>query len=367
MPGMTRDSSPNTPARSFRSDNNAGLCPEAMAALQRANDGGHQVGYGDDAYTQRAVDAFREVFGPDVAVFFVATGTAANTLAIAALTEPWEQVICHANCHYNFDESTAPERITHCRIARVQTGRTKLTAGDIEQAAIGSRGDVHHPQPGVITVSNATEFGTVYSPDELAAICETARGMGYRVHVDGARFANAVASIGGPPRQLAGDTGIDALSFGGTKNGLACGEAVLFFPQRDGSAFERAVRTFPFHRKGTGHLLSKHRFVSAPFAGSLAGDAWLRHAAHANAMARHLADGLREQSIEPAFPVEANAVFLRLPVEVDERLRASGHGYYPFEPPRPDGTVLVRLMCSFDTRPDDVERLIDDLQQAMRR
>ncbi len=345
--------------RSFRSDNNAGLCPEALRAINAAHETGHQVGYGDDQDTQAAVEAFRSIFGPDTAVFFVATGTAANTLAIAALTEPWQQVICHGNSHYNFDESTAPERITHCRISVVRTGETKLKPEDLPAAAIGSRGDVHHPQPGVVSISNATEFGTVYRPDEVRALADRAHAMGFRMHMDGARFANAVAALGCEPRELVRDVGVDALSFGGTKNGLAFGEAVLFFPQGDGGVQENAVRTFPFHRKGTGHLLSKHRFVSAPFAATLTDGAWLRHAGRANAMARRLASGLERIGLAPAFPVEANAVFVRLPERVDAKLREQGHGYYAFEKPRPDGTVLVRLMASFDSAEADVDRFLN--------
>ena len=350
--------------RSFRSDNNAGLCPEALRAVNAAHAGGHQIGYGDDQYTIAAVESFRRIFGPETAVFFVATGTAANTLAIAALTDPWQQVICHANSHYNFDESTAPERITHCRVSVVRTDESKLRPEDLVPAAIGARGDVHHPQPGVVSISNATEFGTVYTPGDVRALAETARAMGFRLHMDGARFANAVASLGCEPRELVNEAGVDALSFGGTKNGLAFGEAVLFFPQNDGRAYENAVRTFPFHRKGTGHLLSKHRFVSAPFAATLTDGAWLRHAGRANAMAQRLAIGLERTGLTPAFSVEANAVFVRLPARIDTHLRNDGHGYYAFESPRPDGTVLVRLMASFDSTEADVDRFLDAVAAA---
>jgi threonine aldolase len=352
------------PARTFRSDNNAGLCPEAMEAIRLANDGGHEPGYGDDACTRRALAAFHAIFGEQTSVWFVATGTAANTLAIAALTEPWQQVICHAHCHYNFDESTAPERITHCRMVPVSTSGTKLTPTMVASAATGTRGDVHQPQAGVVSISNPTEFGTVYTPDELRALCDAAHAMGYRVHVDGARFANAVASLGCHPRELAGAAGVDALSFGGTKNGLALGEAVLFFPQGDGSSYQRAVRTFAFHRKGTGHLLSKHRFVSAPFAQVLGEGAWLRHAAHANAMARRLGEGLAARGHPPATVVEANAVFVRWPAAVDACLKAAGHGYYPFAPPDAQGRTLFRLMCSFDTQPHEVDAFLADVERA---
>jgi threonine aldolase len=349
--------------RTFRSDNNAGLCPEAMQALIEANDVSHEIGYGDDTYTARAVAAFKRIFGEDTAVFFVANGTAANTLAIAALTEPWQEIICHSHSHCSMDESTAPERFTHCRVSAIHTNDSKLTVADIENAVMHSRGDLHQPQPGVLTISSTTEFGTVYSPSETKALCDAAHAAGYRVHVDGARFANAVASLGCDPRDLTGHAGVDALSFGGTKNGLAFGEAVLFFPQGDRSVQKRAVVTFPFHRKSTGHLLSKHRFVSAPFAATLETGAWLRHAKHANTIAGMLADGLARFGLQPRFPVQANGVFVSLPPHVDAALQQCGHGYYPFGNPE---WRLVRLMCSFDTTEDDVQRFVSDVEAATR-
>lgn len=348
--------------RTFRSDNNAGLCPEALRAITEANDGSHEIGYGDDAYTARAVEAFQRVFGSDIAVFFVATGTAANTLAIASLTQPWEQVLCHAHSHINDDESTAPERLTHCRVNAIRADDRRISPADIEQAANHSRGDVHQPQPGVVSISNTSEFGTVYSPAEVKALCKVAHEAGYRVHVDGARFANAVAASECNPREFANDAGVDALSFGGTKNGLAFGEAVLFFPQGDGSAFRRAVEAFPYHRKGTGHLLSKHRFVSAPLAATLSDGSWLRHARHANAMARSLADGLARLGVEIRFPPQANAVFVTLPPAVDAALQARGHGYYPFGD-RQWG--VSRLMCSFNTTSEDVQMFLNDVEKAL--
>jgi threonine aldolase len=343
------------PMRTFRSDNNAGLCPEAIAAIIAANDD-HQVAYGDDEWTARAVDAFRALFGAEVEVFFVATGTAANTLAIAALTEPWQQIICHADSHVNDDESTAPEQMTSCRVIGIHTESPTLTADDIRRAATHTRGDVHQPQPGVVTVANSTEFGAIYTPEAMRAICTEAHGLGYRVHVDGARFANAVASAGCNPRALTALAGVDALSFGGTKNGLAYGEAVVFFPQPGNEeGFRRAVTTFPFRRKGTGHLLSKHRFVAAPFEAVLRSGAWLKHAGHANAMAASLARGLQALGYELPYPTQANAVFVKLPPSIDEFLRARGHGYFPFGR---DG--LVRLMCSFNTVSGDVDAFLAD-------
>ena len=347
--------------RSFRSDNNAGLCPEALAGLTTACDGAHHIGYGDDVITQRAVEVFHRLFGESTAVFFVATGTAANTLAIASLTEPWNRVLCHRHSHYNDDESTAPERLTGCRVTALESDPVKIVADDLRRLIGNGRGDVHQPSPGVLTLSNATEFGTVYRPAELRELCDLAHEGGYRVHMDGARFANAVAACGCAPRELTVDVGLDALSFGGTKNGLAFGEAVLFFRQGDGSAWRRARETFEHHRKASGHLLSKHRFVSAPFAATLDDGSWLRHAAHANAMARRLATGLHELGIEPVYPVEANGVFVRLPVPVDEALQARGHGYYPFGD---SDQGLSRLMCSFDTTEDEVDGFLADVRGA---
>jgi threonine aldolase len=345
--------------RTFRSDNNAGLCPEAMQAMAEAG-AGHQMAYGDDEWTARGVAAFREIFGDEAAVFFVSGGTAANVLAIAALTHPWQQIICHRDSHVAWDESTAQERLTHCRVVSAGGPSPKLTPEDVRRAAGHSRGDVHQSQPGVVTVSNASELGAVYTPKHMRELCEVAHELGYRVHVDGARFANAVSALGCSPREMSAAAGVDALSFGGTKNGLAYGEAVIFFPQAASPGwFERAVEAFPFHRKSTGHLLSKHRFVTAPFEAVLRSGAWLRHAAHANAMAARLDRGLRALGYELPHETAANAVFVRLPPDVDARLKARGHEYHPFGEDR-----LARLMCSFDTTEADVDALLADAAAA---
>jgi threonine aldolase len=347
----------------FRGDNNAGLCPEALQALIDVS-AGHHIAYGDDEHTAAAVAAFRGIFGDTTSIWFVATGTAANTLAIAALTEPWQQVLCHAHSHYNDDESTAPERISHCRTIQIRADSSKLEPSDLGRYGIGVRGDVHRPQPGVVTITNPTEFGTVYTPAETAALSAAAHAAGFRVHVDGARFANAVAALGCDPRELTVDAGVDALSFGGTKNGLACGEAVLFFRQGDGRAFEAATRAFPFHRKSTGHLLSKHRFMSAPFAATLRDGAWLRHAGHANDMAGRLSAGLGEAGYQLRYPTEVNGVFVTMPTAVDAALRARGYEYYAFGEP---GWNLFRLMCSFDTEPAQVDAVVADAGSVVAR
>ncbi len=346
--------------RRLRSDNNAGMTPEALQAVIDVHRD-HCAAYGDDEHTAAAVAELRRLFGDRTSVGFVATGTAANTLAIAALTQPWQQVVCHVHSHYNDDESTAPERITHCRTVQVRTESSKLEPADIERVGGQARRDVHQPQPGVITLSNPTEFGTVYTPRELAALCEAAHRAGYRVHVDGARFANAVAALDCEPRALAVDAGIDALSFGGTKSGLAYGEAVLFFAQGDGRTFEAATAAFPYHRKGTGHLLSKHRFVSAPFAATIRDGSWLRHATHANRMAGRLAEGLAALGYQLLYPAEANAVFVTLEPAVDRALRERGHVYFRFGDP---AWNLFRMMCSFDTQPADIEAFLSDASGA---
>jgi threonine aldolase len=363
---------PNT--RSLRSDNNAGLCPEAAHAII-ACASGHAVGYGDDHYTARAVSAIRKLFGDNTEVFFVATGTAANTLAIASLTEPWQSVLCHHEAHWAEDESTAPERFTGCRTSVIHPSGpqpSKLTPADIERAADASRGGVHQPAPGALTISNATEFGTIYTPDEIRALCDTAHALDRIVHIDGARFANAVAHLaattGAKPaeicRAMTADAGLDALSLGGTKAGMALGEAVVFFPnefnRRDGR-FDRAVRAFPYLRKGAGHLLSKHRFVTAPFAAMLESGAWVGHAAHANATAQRLAQGLTDLGYPIAHPVESNAVFVTLTTTQHERLTARGHGYYLFGPQK---NRLARLMCSFDTTTEDIDAFLNDANDA---
>ena len=340
--------------RTFRSDNNSGLIPEAITALQGL-DSGHAEGYGDDPWTQRATEAFRELFSSEIEVFFVATGTAANTLAIASLTEPWQRVVCHRHAHWNDDESTAPERITLCRTTVFSSHPSKLIPADLQFIAENGRGDVHQPAPGVVTISNPTEFGTVYRPDEIRALTDLAHSAGYLVHCDGARFANAVASLGVAPNALAGEAGIDVLSFGGTKNGLAFGEAVVFFPQGDGKAARRGASRFPYLRKSTGHLLSKHRVVTAMFEATLRDECWLRHAAHANAMATRLGTGLTNQGLSPVHPVEANGVFVCPPHDLRDWMLART-GFYPFGDAR---EAMHRLMCSFDTTAEDVDGFVE--------
>lgn len=337
----------------FVSDNASGLCPEALQAMVAAS-GGRAGAYGGDEDTARADSAFAGVFGPDTEVFFVATGTAANTLAIASLTRPWQQILCEEFAHLANDESTAPERLTGCRMVTLPARGRKLVPEDVERRASMPARGVHHPAPGVVSISNPTEFGEAYGPAEVAALADAAHRHGYRFHVDGARFANAVASLDCDPRALTVDAGVDALSFGGTKNGLALGEAVLLFP---GEAQAEAAAAFPTLRKSAGHLLSKHRYVTAPFEAVLTDGAWLRHAGHANAMARRLSEGLAELGCPPRFPTDTNGVFAALAPEVDRRLRAAGWVFHLFGPV--DGRA-ARFMTSFDTPSERVEQLLQD-------
>ncbi len=349
--------------RCFRSDNNAGLCPEALAAIVDASKG-HCGAYGDDEYTAAAVEALQRIFGDATSVWFVGTGTAANNLAIAALTKPWQHVLCYVYSHYSNDESTAPERFTQCRMIQIRNDSSKITPQEVAQLASEARTDVHWAPPGVLTIANPTELGTLYKPSEVKELCDVAHAAGYRVHVDGARMANAVAALGCDPRELTVTAGVDALSFGGTKNGLACGEAVIFFAQGDGEAYSQAVESLPFLRMSTGHLLSKHRFVTAPFVAVLADRVWLRHAAHANAMAAKLAEDLQRAGCSFRFATETNAVFVELPPEVDQELRRRGYEYFAFGDPKWN---LCRFMCSFDTTESQVQTLVDDFQAALGR
>jgi threonine aldolase len=343
----------------FVSDNASGLCPEALDAIVAAS-GGRAGAYGADDDTARAMSAFAEVFGRETTVFFVATGTAANTLAIASLTRPWQQILCEEFAHLANDESTAPERLTGCRVVTLPAGGRKLTPDDVDRRAGLPAREVHHPAPGVVSISNPTEFGEVYGPAEVAALADAAHRHGYRLHVDGARFANAVAALDCDPRELSVDAGVDALSLGGTKNGLALGEAVLLFP---GPAQADAADAFPTLRKSSGHLLSKHRYVTAPFQAVLADGAWLRHAAHANEMARRLSAGLADLGCPPRFATQANGVFATLDADVDERLRAAGWVFHLFGPP---GGQAARFMTSFDTPPERVDALLVDAAETRR-
>jgi len=342
--------------RGFASDNNSGAHPEVLEAIAAANEG-HVVAYGDDDYTTRARERFRDHFGTEAEPFMVFNGTGANVLALQALTRPHEAVICPETAHLSVDECGAPERIAGIKLLPVATGDGKLTP-ELVAARIERIGDQHASQPRVVSISEATELGTVYSPDEIRALAELVHEHDLYLHVDGARLANAAASLDVPLRALTTDAGVDVLSFGGTKNGLLVGDAIVFLRPE-------LARDFLFIRKQSMQLASKMRFLAAQFDALLAGDLWLRNASHANAMARRLAEAITNlDGVELAHPVEANGVFANLPApaigSLYESLPAS-HPFYVWD----EAAGTVRLMCSWDTTDDDVDALAAALEEAL--
>ncbi|NJQ03714.1 low specificity L-threonine aldolase [Streptomyces sp. PLAI1-29] len=339
-------------ARGFASDNYAGAHPEILAALALAN-GGHQTAYGEDLYTRHLQEVFRSHLGPGAEAFPVFNGTGANVTALQAMTERWGAVICAGSAHINVDEGGAPERVGGLKLLAVETGDGKLTPALIDREAHGWE-DEHRAQPQVVSVTQTTELGTCYTPEEIRAICDHAHERGMTVHLDGARIANAAATLGMPLRAFTTEAGVDVLSFGGTKNGLLFGECVVVLNPD-------AVRAMRHLRKLSMQLASKMRFVSVQFEALLSGDLWLRGAGHANAMARRLADGVRQvPGVEVVHPVQSNAVFARLPRDAAERLRKR-HRFYFWD--EADG--LVRWMCSFDTTEADVDAFTSALAEEI--
>jgi threonine aldolase len=336
----------------FSSDNVAGISPEILAALSAANDGS-QPSYGADPITKRVERRLAEIFERDVAVFPVATGTIANSLALATLVPAWGVVYCHTQAHVVVDECGAPEFYTGgARMHAIEAAHGKLAASQLAALLPGGKGVVHHMQPAAVSLTQATEAGTVYQAAEIAAIADVAHAHGLAVHVDGARFANALVHLGGSPADITWRAGVDVLSFGATKNGALAAEAVIFFNPAD-------ARDFEYRRKKSGHLLSKMRFVSAQLDAYLANDHWLANARRANGLAQRLAQGLAQAgSVEIAHPVAANAVFARMPAALAEKLRGAGAVFYDWGVPE-DGRVLARLMLSFATPEEDVARLIE--------
>ncbi len=342
----------------FASDNAAGAAPFILDALVRAN-AGFAVAYGDDPSTQRLERRFSELFERDVAVFLVSTGTAANALALAHLTPPWGTVLCHAEAHAIVHECGAPEFFGGgLRLLGVE-GRGGKLAPQAVAAALDRHFGLrpHQMVPGALSLTQASEFGTIYQVDEIAALSALAHSRGMTVHMDGARFANAVARLGAAPAEASWRAGVDVLSFGATKGGALAAEAVVFFdPARAAAMAER--------RKRGGHLVSKHRFIAAQFEAFLADDQWLGLAAHANRMADRLAAHLASVKLAPIWPVEANIVFVLLPEALHESLQAAGAHYYVIHTDRtdpatvPSGHVLVRLVTSFATTESSIEKFI---------
>jgi threonine aldolase len=342
--------------RGFASDNNSGAHPEVLEAIAAANEG-HVVAYGDDDYSAAARDRIREHFGESAAAFFVFNGTGANVTAIDALTEPHEAVICTDVAHMNVDECGAPERIAGIKLLQVRNKGGKLTPDDVSRWE-AHRGDEHAVQPRVVSITQATELGTVYTVDETRAIADAAHELDLYLHVDGARVANAAASLGASLRDVTTEAGVDAVSFGGTKNGLLMGEAVVF-------ARRELAESFLYTRKQLGQLASKMRFVAAQFDALLTDDLWRRNAEHSNRMARRLADAIAAiDGVELAHPVEANGVFANLPAAAIDRLREALPAAMPFYV-WDEAAGTVRLMCSWDTTAEDIDELTAALDSAM--
>ena len=339
--------------RHFASDNNSPVCPEAWASLQAANES-HAPGYGEDAWTARASDLIREVFETHCEVFFVFNGTAANALALASMCQSYHSILCHELAHVERDECGAPEFFSNGTKVLLLPGEDGKIQPDAVTEAVERRTDVHYPKPRAVSLTQATEAGTVYTVADLKAIWARARQHQLGIHMDGARFANAVASLNVKPREISWETGVDILCFGGTKNGTAVGDAVVFFNRNLAAEFD-------YRCKQAGQLASKMRYLSAPWVGLLEGGAWLRHAAHANAMAERLHQRL--QPVKEArllFPRQANSVFVELPAAVIEGLHALGWHFYTFI-----GSGGCRLMCSWDTTEQDVDEFVDDVKRLL--
>jgi threonine aldolase len=341
----------------FASDNTAGLCPEAWAALAEANRG-RLPSYGNDEWTVRACDLLRALFETDCEVFFVFNGTAANSLALASLCQSYHSVICHDYAHVETDECGAPEFFSNGTKILVATGSNgKLDPAQVERVIL-KRTDIHFPKPRVLSLTQSTEWGTVYSVDELKTLTGLAKQHGLAVHMDGARFANAAAALGErggvKPADFTWRAGVDVLCFGGTKNGMNMTEAVVFFNRQ-------LAREFDYRCKQAGQLASKMRFLSAQWTGMLQDGAWLRHAAHANAMAQKLAAGLRGlPGVKLQAEPEVNAVFAELPPAATAALHQRGWHFHNFI-----GAQGQRLMCSWDTRAADLENFLADLRSVL--
>lgn len=341
----------------FTSDNSAGAPAKVLQAVADAAEG-YAYGYGNDPWTERARAAIRAAFeAPEATVHFVSTGTAANSLALACLAPSWGVVYCHKVAHIEVDECGGPEFfIGGGKLAPLDGENGKLTPQILAGAiAATPRGDVHSIQPGAVSLTQATEAGTVYSPGEIAALAAAARAAGLPVHMDGTRFANALAATGASPAEMSWKAGIDTLCLGFTKNGALAAEAIVAFDPA--SDWETQLR-----RKRGGHLFSKMRFVSAQVEAMMTDDLWRRLAAHANAMASRLAEGLRAVGdAELVHPVDANLIFVRMPAETHARAKAAGAIYHQMpDPPdrEADGGITARLVCSFATREEDVDGLL---------
>lgn len=342
----------------FASDNTAGAAPEILEALATAN-AGTAAAYADDEITARIERRLADLFERPAAVFLLSTGSAANGLALATLTPPWGAVLCHEASHIQRDECAGPEFFTGGAKLLPLPGPAGKLAADTVREALGllPRGVVHFAQASALSLTQATEAGTVYTPDQISALTETAHEFGLAVHVDGARFANAVAYVGCTPADLTWRAGVDVLVFGATKNGALAAEAVIFFNPAQAEGFA-------FRRKRAGHLLSKGRFLAAQWDAYLADDLWLRLARRANATAQSLAEGLAAiRGVRLPWAVQANEVFAELPPGAAEALKRAGARFHPWAVPgTPAGGQIIRLVTSFATQQDEIDKFLRILQ-----
>ena len=339
--------------RSFASDNNAGIHPEIIKAIRAANDG-HVVAYGDDHITARAVKLFQKHFGRDIAVYFVFGGTGANVLGLKSITQPHHAIICAETAHVNVDECGAPEKFTGCKLISLPTPDGKLRVEQLKPLLHAS-GNEHHVQPRVISVSQATEMGTVYSKKELKTLSSFAHDNNMLLHVDGARISNAAVSLNASLKDITADAGVDVLSFGGTKNGMMYGEAVVFFDQK-------LAADFKYIRKQGMHLPSKMRYISAQFEALLSRDLWWRSAEHSNRMAQILAMQLAKiAKIKITQPVESNGVFAVIPPKYIPRLQKK-YFFYVWN----EEISEVRLMASFDTSEHDIQDFVKLVRKTVK-
>lgn len=342
-----------THPRHFASDNYSGICPEAWDAMARANHD-HTPGYGDDPWTAKAADMLRELFEMNCEVFFAFNGTAANSLALASLCQSYHSIICHQLAHVETDECGAPEFFSNGSKILLTPGEDgRLSPAAVSELVL-KRTDIHFPKPKVLSITQATELGTVYSVPQLQELHEVARRFDLRVHMDGARFANAIAALGVAPKEVTWKVGVDVLCFGGTKNGMAVGEAIIFFKRE-------LAQEFAYRCKQAGQLASKMRFLAAPWVGMLESRAWLKNGAHANRCAELLeAELAKIPNLEFMSRRQANSVFVNLAPPLAAALRARGWRFYTFI-----GDNGARFMCSWDTRDEDIFALAADLRELL--
>lgn len=337
----------------FASDNTAGICPPAWTALAEAN-AGTEISYGDDRWTRRVIERVREIFEKDCEVFLIFNGTAANALALAHLCRSYHGVICHERAHSQTDECGAPEFFSGgAKLIPTAGDNGKLELNNVA-AALARYPDVHSSKPRALSLTQATEFGTVYQRNEIETICEFARKHSLLVHMDGARFANAVATLGCAPKSITWEIGVDVLCFGGTKNGAAAGELVIFFSRE-------LAHEFDYRAKQGGQLASKMRFLAAPWSGLLRDNAWVENARHANYCAKLLAEKLSPVlGAEPIFPVEASAVFFRLPESLVISLHQRGWHFYKFVEPD-----VHRFMCAWSTTEKQIDEFVGEVRKSL--